>query len=399
MAVQTALVGRFTSTPALAAFAAVGTCVAFVARAANFLVDGVSARVGKTVGERAWHDLGTHVLLSVRWSAALGAAAVPFLLAVRVPVLDSLLALSGEVQAAAAGYWAVRSAAIPLQLLCMAAAGILQVRGAGAGAAGASMPCHAPPMCMPPVQGFGHVRVNAGLTTAAAVLELAGSAIVLALGTGGPDSLVPMGCVTLACQALLAAASLACIAALPPAAAKGRVSLWREALGLSSSTGSGGGSAAREQPLLAAAEEAADRLPPSTSSAGVGLHSRHRLPGQAAPAGLDVEDELLQRPQRRLMDATTAQFLRDGRDMFIRTLVLQLTFFLALAAAARLEHGTVALAAHSIVGQLWVVVSYAVDGFAAAGIVLGSRLHGFAADPHLAPAVQRWVAHVGGTLP
>ena len=43
--------------------------------------------------------------------------------------------------------------------------------------------------------------------------------------------------------------------------------------------------------------------------------------------------------------------------MFLRTLTLQLTFFLALAAAAR--HGTATLAAHSVVGQLWVLVSYA----------------------------------------
>ena len=41
--------------------------------------------------------------------------------------------------------------------------------------------------------------------------------------------------------------------------------------------------------------------------------------------------------------------------MFARTCILQLTFVSALAAAARL--GTTALAAHSIVGQLWVVIS------------------------------------------
>ena len=170
IAVQTALVGRWASTSALAAFAggypdcllvgraaasqlpkpntapaplwhgtgthtaspllchaAVGTCVAFVARAANFLVDGVSSRVGKTVGQRIWGELATHVQLSVRWSALLGAAAVPLLLALRTPLLAGLLDLAADVQQVAAGYWVVRSAAIPLQLLAMAAAGILQV--------------------------------------------------------------------------------------------------------------------------------------------------------------------------------------------------------------------------------------------------------------------------------
>ena len=105
-----------------------GTCVAFVARAANFLVDGVSSRVGKTVGQRAWSEVPTHVHLSVRWSALLGAASVPPLLLLRRPLLAGLLDLAGDVQQVAAGYWVVRSAAIPLQLLAMAAAGILQVR-------------------------------------------------------------------------------------------------------------------------------------------------------------------------------------------------------------------------------------------------------------------------------
>lgn len=46
-------------------------------------------------------------------------------------------------------------------------------------------------------------------------------------------------------------------------------------------------------------------------------------------------------------------------------------------------------AAHSIVGQLWVVVSYAVDGFAAAGIVLGSRLFAHARSPELRAEARR----------
>lgn len=78
---------------------------------------------------------------------------------------------------------------------------------------------------------------------------------------------------------------------------------------------------------------------------------------------------------------------RDGAAMFVRSLILQLTFFLALMAASRL--GTEALAAHAVVGQLWVTVSYAVDGFAAAGIVLGSRLAAQAHAPLLAPGAKR----------
>ncbi|PRW58447.1 MATE efflux family [Chlorella sorokiniana] len=367
IAVQTALVGRYASTSALAAFAAVGTCVAFVARAANFLVDGVSSRVGKTVGQRAWSELPTHVHLSVRWSALLGIISVPPLLLLRRPLLAGLLDLAGDVQQVAAGYWVVRSAAIPAQLLAMAAAGILQ--------------------------GFGRVRLNAGLTSAAALLEMAGSAAVLLLATSQPPAagLLAMGWVSLVCQALLAAASLACIVALPPVEAKGRVHLLRAALGLGSSDGTlssssgidGGGSGAGQaqlspasEPLLEAEDRAESALPLSRPAISCTSFVGPRRAGGRHAA------------RAPWFDQATREFLRDGLNMFLRTLVLQLTFFLALAAAARL--GTAVLAAHSIVGQLWVVISYAVDGFAAAGIVLGSRLYGFArSGPQLRAAAER----------
>jgi hypothetical protein len=42
-----------------------------------------------------------------------------------------------------------------------------------------------------------------------------------------------------------------------------------------------------------------------------------------------------------------------------------------------------------------VVISYAVDGFAAAGIVLGSRLLGIARDPRQRPEAKRSVQACG----
>ncbi|KDD71746.1 hypothetical protein H632_c4473p0, partial [Helicosporidium sp. ATCC 50920] len=72
------------------------------------------------------------------------------------------------------------------------------------------------------------------------------------------------------------------------------------------------------------------------------------------------------------LDPATLSFLRDSRDMFLRSAVLQSTFIFSLAAAARL--GTSALAAHAVVGQIWVLVQFALDGLSMAGIVLGSRL-------------------------
>jgi len=42
-----------------------------------------------------------------------------------------------------------------------------------------------------------------------------------------------------------------------------------------------------------------------------------------------------------------------------------------------------------VVNQLWVLISYAVDGFAAAGIVLGSRLAAQAHDPERATSAKK----------
>lgn len=93
-------------------------------------MDGVSSKVGRSAGGRDWPSLATHVQLSMRWSALLGAGAVPLLLALRRPLCSGVLALPAEVQAAAAPYWVLRSWTTPVQLLNMAAAGVLQ---AGAG--------------------------------------------------------------------------------------------------------------------------------------------------------------------------------------------------------------------------------------------------------------------------
>ncbi|KAL4458299.1 hypothetical protein ABPG75_013164 [Micractinium tetrahymenae] len=388
-AVQTALLGNYAPTAALAAYAAVSTAVGFLARVCNFLVDGVSSKVGRSAGARDWPSLATHVQLSMRWSALLGAAAVPLLLALQRPLCGGVLALSAEVQAAAAYYWVLRTWATPVQLLNMAAAGILQ--------------------------GFSRVRVNALLTSCAAVLEMLGSAAVLRWhaaagqqqgGDGSAASLRALGWVTLGCQALLAAAALACIVALPPPEAQGHVHLLREVLGLGGGGGSSGssgsgkddGSAAAEQlqPLLdgqEAAEEDSLELAPSSPRAAAELHHRpaaqpeqqdgHR--GSRRHTG--AAGQRRSRPSGALFDEATREFLRDGVNMFIRSMTLQLTFFMALAAASRL--GTAALAAHSIVGQLWVVVSYAVDGFAAAGIVLGSRLFAHARSAGLRAEAKR----------
>lgn len=183
------------------------------------------------------------------------------------------------------------------------------------------------------LQGFGRVRVNAALTSVAALLEMGGSAAVLlwparqpAPPTAAPAStsasgLLAVGCVTCACQALLAAAALACIVALPPAEARGRVDLLREVLGLSSrwsrksgSPGSGSGSAS--QPLLAGRTEeaAAAATAPGGSPIRGGMEAEE-VQGTPQQPQKQQGAEQQQQPcseggSARLLDAATLEFLR-----------------------------------------------------------------------------------------
>lgn len=169
--------------------------------------------------------------------------------------------------------------------------------------------------CLPPcLQGFGRVRLNAALTSAAAVLEMAGSAAALLLAAGRPPAagLLAMGWVTLACQALLASASLACIVALPPDEARGRVHLLRAALGLASSNGSGGTSSSglgqpqpspAAEPLLEAEDRAESALPLSRPAIScTSFVGPRRVAGQQAAGA-------------RWFDQATREFLRHARGL------------------------------------------------------------------------------------
>lgn len=263
------------------------------------------------------------------------------------------------------------------------------------------------------------MRVNALLTSCAAVLEMLGSAAVLLHwhgaagqqlgGDSSAASLRALGWVTLGCQALLAASSLGCIVALPPPEAKGRVHLLREVFGLGGGGSSGdggdsdgGGAADQREPLLddlghGSAATSGLELAPSSPRAAAEPHRRpaaEQQQGSQAGGGQCVQTGSQQRGRSAgaLFDDATKEFLRcrppaararlrllqgfwrlsahaalcpllppepcplrpahpcpltpapgrDGANMFIRSMTLQLTFFMALAAASRL--GTASLA-------------------------------------------------------
>jgi hypothetical protein len=326
-AAQTALLGQYAGTVALAAYAAciissgecsthhailpvgqgpshfpplitpdtlcVHTHTGFAVRIFNFLVDGVSAKVGKSVGRLAWGEVSARVKIALVWALSAGAVAALTLAAVRRTVMVDVLALSSEVKAEAVPYWWLRVAAVPLLLLNMAMSGILQVGAvvqakrereevwiinaneycmrsaphlspACAHTLGCMRACH---VCartlpsthashtfaykfpcthgMPCVQGFRHVRISALINSAQSLAELGGSVAMLRFGITvlGAKGLFGMGLVTIITQVLAALAGLACILFISPAEGQGHFLLWTDWFGRADD---GGGDAAAD---------------------------------------------------------------------------------------------------------------------------------------------------------
>jgi Na+-driven multidrug efflux pump len=342
--VQAVLLGRYLGDSSLAAFAAVGVTVGVATRLFNFLVDGISAKVGKAVGVRQWDAVTARIRLSLVTSLIAGISASLLLAILKQPISTHLLKLKPEVELAAAGYWQLRITAVTVQLLQMSISGILQ--------------------------GFNRVATSALINTVQCLLEMTGSAIVLICKVNIPwfyDShlagLGAMGFVTLITTMITAVGGLVSIAVLPPVEAPTEFQPFATTSisvqgqykhqdgaddDISVTDGIGGGGP--EELLLPLPEDNGDED-----------GSQAIITTQPAPGNAYLFD-----------------FLLDGFNMFVRSMVLQATFFGALIAASRL--GTAALAAHAVINQLWILISYIVDGFAAAGIVLGSRLAGYAHD-------------------
>jgi len=342
--VQTALLGRYEGTVALAAFGAVSITSGFATRVFNFLVDGVSAKTGKSVGMRAWKDLGTKVKMSLLFSLASGCAAFFVLLCIQKPIMVNILNLSGGLLKEAEDYWMLRLLLVPILLLSMSISGILQ--------------------------GFRHVHVVAYLNSGQAIVEMIGSAIVVTqnIHFQGYSTLMSMGVVTVVSYMLSVVAGFICMFTLRPPEADESFSLWNEVFSKRKNREAGG----LASPLLETMEQN-----------GVNGHHPNRQDFEDNRDQEDkTDDDEEQEQTESLLD-----FVSDGMNMLVRSMTMQTTFFIALTCASRL--GQENLAAHSIINQLWILISYVVDGFAAAGIVLGSRLAAQAHDVATAPDAKK----------
>jgi len=116
---------------------------------------------------------------------------------------------------------------------------------------------------------------------------------------------------------------------------------------------------------------------------------------QTVAAGLFVRHLLLEgslgRPQPRELVAQ----LRVGRDLLVRTLMLQVAFLSATAVASRF--GADRAAAHQIALQLWIFVALILDSLAIAAQALVGETLG-RGDSVASRAIARRVAELGGLL-
>jgi Na+-driven multidrug efflux pump len=96
--VQASLLGRYAGTNALGAFGAVSITVQFGVRVFNFLVDGVSAKTGKSVGLHAWSELTGRIRMSLGFACVAGWVASCIVATVKNPVSEHVMELTPEVR-------------------------------------------------------------------------------------------------------------------------------------------------------------------------------------------------------------------------------------------------------------------------------------------------------------
>ena len=287
LAAQIALLGR-RDTGMQASFCLVVTTTQLGTSVFNFLVDGVTAKVGKSVGAARWTEAAGRVRAAFAAALVCGCVASGVLFALRT-LLFRLYRAAPIVARHAKLYFTFRAAAVPAQCVASAATGCLG--------------------------GYRRVHAATALSVARAAAEASAvaAAVLAADGTSGlPDDrrMLLVGVAHVACVALHATLGVALVLLLVPVGAETTLPV---------------------------------------------LSSEHAL-----------------------SSADDDGFVLDGASMFVRSFLLQGTFFAAMIVASR-ELDAYGLAAHNVVCQLWMLSSYLVDGLATAGTVLGARLAGEAA--------------------
>ena len=219
LAVQVSLIGR-RDVRMQAAFGLVVTTTGLGTTVFNFLVDGVTAKVGRSVGAAAWAEAAGRVRMALLAAMLCGCAACGSLLLAE-PHLFALFGAAPEVARHARAYFLFRAGAVPLQCVATAGTGCLG--------------------------GFNRIHVATGLSLARAALEVIGVAAALIVNHGDEGAaaddacMLGVGMVYVAAVAAHAIAAVVLVLVLAPADAPGRLPIFAGRGRSSAGSNPGGG--------------------------------------------------------------------------------------------------------------------------------------------------------------
>ena len=194
LAVQIALLGR-RDTGMQASFCLVASTTQLGTSVFNFLVDGVTAKVGTSVGAARWTEAAGRVRMAFAAALVCGSVASGILFALR-PLLFRLYGAAPVVARHAGLYFTFRVAAVPAQCVASATTGCLG--------------------------GYRRVHAATALNVARAVAEASAvaAAIVADAPTSNDERMLLVGIAHVACVALHAIVGVALVLLLVPVGAE-----------------------------------------------------------------------------------------------------------------------------------------------------------------------------------
>ena len=342
---QLALLGR-RRTALQASFGLCVTTTSFGSVVFNFLVDGVTSKVGKSVGAKRYQEAAGHARMAFLAALVCGTIAAVTLLSLRDP-LFALFHATEDVAKHARVYFFARSVVAPAQCLANAASGCLG--------------------------GYKRVHAVTALSACRAICEAASVAFAVTFVSSDTKCFFWVGASHAACVLANAAVGVLLVVALPPRGSKKRLPIAPALDALFARRNERNGETAGTARLTLTAGLLENQT----------LFEVHRDSLVSEDSDASDASETSSRPESARAKSTDANrfarldlsFFRDGASMFVRSFLLQGTFFGAMLVASR-ELGPEGLAAHNVVCQLWTLSSYVVDGFATAGTVVGARLVG-----------------------
>ena len=382
----------------IAAYTVVESVAAFIVGALQFLLVVSMARSAEAVGARKWRVLATTVRGSLFAALGVGVIGAGAAIALRAPLLR-LLALEPRVAAVASAYWVAAAARLPSTLLLRAASGLL----VGFQRLGLASAINALLAAADVVAFYAALYPLAGDLAAAGWALALTAALAAAAALGATFAFPPddaADALRAACcggeagggaaddlRTLLdsKAGRAAFLAACRKEHSEENLEFWLAAQAHATITNDGARRADAAAIIERYVRDGADaqvNLPAKVRRAVLDGHGAGGAPAALFDAAAAEVFVLMERDTfERYKSAAAGEAGRtlgtiacDSLNVLLRSLLLSGSVLALSLAAASL--GTAALAAHAAALQVWMLMSYVVDGFADVGTMLGAKLLG-----------------------